>query len=59
MLALGLPAADNLRQNVSSFEEPASLFPRVTPSIRILPPVDCDCDERRAIELKLKYMAQK
>lgn len=49
----GLPAADNLRQNVRSFEEavpPRTVHPR-NPHV--------ESDERHAIELKLKYMSQR
>lgn len=59
-LALGLPAADNLRQNVSSFEEavprPAPLSP---PCLYCPRNPQVKSDERHAIELKLKYMAQR
>lgn len=49
----GLPTADNLRQNVSSFEEavpPRTVHPRN---------IQVESDERHAIELKLKYMSQR
>lgn len=58
-LALGLPAADNLRQNVSSFEEAVCPCRRAPRTVHPHLNSQVESDERHAIELKLKYMSQR